>query len=115
MTPSAAGKGDDYRPVNGTEFRKNYSNIRKECGCEFGTKCGCEKVKIVFAGDLDLCECCEEELYCPIHEMHYADCDCVGPSNAEELGYTLKEIDGVLYGFKGASEASAQYPKQTEP
>ena len=106
MTTSAAGKGDDYRPVNGTSFRNNYENIRKECGCEFGTKCGCEKVKIAFASDIPTCECCGDS-WCPTHEMHYADCDCVGPGNAEELGYTLKEIDGQLYGFKGSSRASS--------
>ena len=93
-------KGDHPRPYKPAKFNANFEEIKKPCGCAFGTKCDCERVKIVFAGDLELCEDCQEELWCPIHEMHYADCDCVGPSNAEELGYTLKEIDGVLYGFR---------------
>lgn len=77
-TPSSAGKGDDYRPVNGDSFRKNYANIRKDCGCEFGTRCECERVEIAFAADLPICECCEDS-WCPTHAMHYVDCDCVGP------------------------------------
>lgn len=95
-----AGKGDKPRPYSPAKFGGNFDAIRKECGCRLGAKCGCEKVKIVFAHELPVCECCEEELWCPIHEMHYADCECVGPMNAEEEGYTLKEIDGILYGFK---------------
>ena len=32
-----------------------------------------------------------EEPWCAKHAQHYADCPCVGPDNAEELGYRLIE------------------------
>lgn len=38
---------------------------------------------VVFAGDLPLCDCCGEEPWCPIHEEHYGDCVCVGPTEDE--------------------------------
>lgn len=53
-------------------------------------------VPIVCASELPPCECCGEP-WCPIHEKHYADCACIGPHNAEDLGYTLVETDGKLY------------------
>lgn len=55
--------------------------------------------KIVFASDLELCDCCEEP-YCAVHDMHYADCDCIGPGNAEDEGYEVVEVDGELYAKK---------------
>jgi len=50
-----------------------------------------ERVPIVFASDLPPCETCGEP-WCEFHRQHYSNCDCVGPHNAEELGYTI-EID----------------------
>jgi hypothetical protein len=94
-----AGKGDKPRPYSATTYGRNFGDIRKECGCPFGVKCCCEKVKIVFARDLPICECCEDS-WCSTHNMHYADCPCIGPGNAEEGGYILKELDGQLYGFR---------------
>lgn len=41
---------------------------------------------VVFASDLPVCECCGEEAFCPIHDSHFADCQCIGPTE-----------DGVLY------------------
>jgi hypothetical protein len=58
-----------------------------------------DRVPIVYAADLPLCECCEEP-WCPLHDQHYADCACVGPSNAEELGYMIVEINGKDYGIR---------------
>ena len=58
-----------------------------------------ERVRIVFADELPGCPDCDEP-WCPVHEMHYAECACVGPMNAEDLGYTLEEIDGVLWGVR---------------
>jgi len=49
------------------------------------------------ASDLPVCECCEEP-WCFTHHQHYADCECVGPDNAEEQGLELREIYGRLYG-----------------
>jgi hypothetical protein len=31
---------------------------------------------------------------------HYADCGCVGISNAEDDGWELQDQDGVLYGIR---------------
>ena len=58
-----------------------------------------ERIRIVFADDLPLCDCCQEP-WCEAHLEHYSDCDCVGPSNAEELGYFLIEENGILWGIK---------------
>ena len=58
-----------------------------------------EKIPIVFASECESCDCCEEP-WCLKHQQHYADCGCVGPHNAEELGYTLIEENGRLYGIK---------------
>jgi hypothetical protein len=55
-----------------------------------------EKVRIKTAADCIECPDCGEP-YCEEHEAHYADCDCIGPHNAEDLGYTVDEIDGVLW------------------
>jgi hypothetical protein len=33
-------------------------------------------------------------------QQHYADCACVGPGNADELGYDLMESNGIIYGIK---------------
>jgi hypothetical protein len=37
---------------------------------------------------------------CPNCQDHYADCPCVGPHNAEDEGYKLREEGGILYGIK---------------
>lgn len=57
-----------------------------------------ERVPIVCASDLPLCECCDEP-WCPTHNEHYADCACIGPHNADELGYDVIEQNGQLYGI----------------
>ena len=49
-----------------------------------------KRVPIVFADQLPECDCCGEP-YCPIHEMHFSDCTCVGPSNAEDDGWKIEE------------------------
>ena len=59
-----------------------------------------ERVPIVCASDCPPCPCCGDEPYCEKHQMHYADCDCVGPHNAEELGYEVVEENGKLWGVK---------------
>ncbi len=46
---------------------------------------------IVFASDCIPCPCCEDEPYCVTHEMHYAECPCLGPSEDEV------EIDEASY------------------
>lgn len=58
-----------------------------------------ERVPVVFAIDCPPCECCGEP-YCATHKMHYADCECVGPHNAAELGYRIRVVDGKVWGYK---------------
>lgn len=52
-------------------------------------------VPVVFASGLGSCPDCDEP-WCELHKMHYADCKCIGPDQAADCGYELKEIDGVL-------------------
>ena len=58
-----------------------------------------ERVRIVCAADCEPCPDCGEP-FCVVCQQHYADCACVGPGNAEELGYDLMESNGTLYGIK---------------
>lgn len=58
-----------------------------------------DRVRIIFACDLPQCDDCEET-WCPLHAMHFADCPCVGPDDAEERGFRLVEEGGALYGIK---------------
>lgn len=51
---------------------------------------------LVFADTLPVCEKCHEP-WCPRHRTHFYDCACVGPHNAEDLGYDILEIDGKFY------------------
>ena len=59
-----------------------------------------ERVRIVFASDCQPCPDCGEP-FCVVCQQHYADCQCPGPGNAEELGYNIVEENGVLYGVRG--------------
>jgi hypothetical protein len=61
-----------------------------------------ERTRIVCADELTKCEDCGEP-FCLIHGEHYADCDCLGPCNAEDEGWELQEQDGVLYGIRPAA------------
>lgn len=58
-----------------------------------------ERVPIVCAVDCIECPDCGEP-YCELHEKRYWECDCVGPHNADELGYDVVEEDGKLWGVK---------------
>ena len=49
--------------------------------------------RVVFASELAPCECCGEP-WCQLHEEHYADCECVGPT---QDGYEYLEVEEVLY------------------
>lgn len=51
--------------------------------------------KIVFADDLPPCPDCEEP-FCEKHNMHYADCPCLGPTQ-DGVEYTFDE-SGILMG-----------------
>lgn len=56
--------------------------------------------RVYLAADLPTCECCGEEPFCPRHGCHFADCECLGPDNAVELGYEVFEEDGKLWARK---------------
>jgi hypothetical protein len=51
---------------------------------------------VVFAGDLLVCECCGDEPWCDVHEMHYADCVCVGPTE-DEAEYSADGLSGARH------------------
>ena len=57
------------------------------------------RISIVCAADCSPCPDCGEP-FCKKHKKHYADCECVGPHNADELGYDVIEEDGKLVGVK---------------
>ena len=61
---------------------------------------------VVFASDLPKCECCDEP-WCPTCSAHYHECNCLGPSEAEDLGYELFDLFGKTY--------AAQCPPQPKP
>ncbi len=58
-----------------------------------------ERIRIIFADELPECECCGEP-WCIVHMEHYAECDCIGPDNAEDKGYRLINEDGITYAIK---------------
>jgi hypothetical protein len=74
-------------------------NIQRDSGSD-GTPM--ERIRIVFDGELPDCKCCGKP-WCGICMEHYADCECVGPSNAEDDGWELEDRDGVLYGVRPLS------------
>lgn len=49
---------------------------------------------VLFASDCAPCDLCGEPL-CEKCEVHYADCDCIGPTQDDEYEYS--ELDGVLW------------------
>ena len=53
--------------------------------------------EVVFASDLPPCPYCGEEPWCPLHESHYADCICIGPT---EDGVAYKEEGGRMLGAR---------------
>jgi hypothetical protein len=52
--------------------------------------------QIRFADDCIPCPDCGEP-YCTIHNEHYADCECIGPTEDDVI---YKRIDGYLFGAK---------------
>jgi hypothetical protein len=49
-----------------------------------------EKVRVKWAADCPPCPDCGEP-FCEECNQHYADCDCLGPCQAEDEGYELDE------------------------
>jgi hypothetical protein len=52
--------------------------------------------KVMCADDMIKCDCCGEP-FCPECNMHYADCECIGPTEDETL---QTFVDGVLFGSR---------------
>jgi hypothetical protein len=50
---------------------------------------------VKFSDDMPLCPDCEEEAFCEEHGMHFADCDCYGPT---QDGIEYRVVNGVLFG-----------------
>lgn len=48
---------------------------------------------VVYASQLPLCDCCEEP-FCNTHNLHYWECDCIGPTQDEA---TYKTIGGYEF------------------
>jgi hypothetical protein len=48
--------------------------------------------RIVYASDCYPCpDCCEP--VCPVCHIHYAECDCPGPDNADDYGYDSEPFE----------------------
>ncbi len=52
---------------------------------------------VVFASELPLCECCGEEAWCEIHQSHFGDCSCIGPTEDDVM---YRERDSRLFGSR---------------
>jgi len=52
--------------------------------------------KVMSAADMLECECCGEP-FCPECNTHYADCECIGPTEDDVI---IKNISGVLFGTR---------------
>jgi hypothetical protein len=61
------------------------------------------------AADMLECEECGEP-FCPEHDAHYADCECIGPSEDDA---TFRTIDGFLFATKAAEPAKPVWGNQT--
>lgn len=65
--------------------------------------------KVMSAADMVECEGCGEP-FCPECNAHYADCECIGPT---EDDVTTKEVDGVLFGTRKAPAPKMRWGNQT--
>ena len=65
--------------------------------------------RVVHAMDMLECDDCGE-LYCPEHEMHYADCPCIGPTEDE---VEMKLVDGVMFATREKPPRKMVWGNQT--
>lgn len=61
------------------------------------------------AADMLECEDCGEP-FCPECNTHYADCDCIGPTEDDVI---FKKVDGVLFGTRQCPALKAVWANQT--
>ena len=52
--------------------------------------------RVIFASSLPKCPFCREEPWCRKHQMHYSECDCIGPD--EETVEYRETPKGTLMG-----------------
>jgi len=64
---------------------------------------------VVYAGDLPVCECCEEP-FCNLHEDHFADCSCYGPTQ-DDLRYV--KISGFEFACPESFTGKPVWANQT--
>lgn len=48
--------------------------------------------RVVFADDLDLCKCGCDIPFCHKHNKHFADCECIGPSQDDMYYKFIQDI-----------------------
>lgn len=65
--------------------------------------------RVVCADDIPECECCEEP-FGQEHNLHYSECDCIGPTEDEVV---YKMIDGVLFGSRQSPAPKMTWGNQT--
>ena len=65
--------------------------------------------RVVGAADMLECECCGEP-FCPECNEHYADCECIGPTEDE---VETKVVDGVWFGTRISPPPKMLWGNQT--
>lgn len=65
--------------------------------------------KVMCAADMLECECCGDA-FCPECNTHYADCNCIGPSEDDVI---YKTIEGVLFGTRNNPAPKPVWGNQT--
>jgi hypothetical protein len=65
--------------------------------------------RVMGAFDMLECEDCGEP-FCPEHNAHYADCDCIGPHQDEA---TFKTVDGIIFATHQSPAPKMTWANQT--
>ncbi len=65
--------------------------------------------RVMGAFDMLECEACGEP-FCPEHDAHYADCDCIGPHQDEA---TFKSVDGIMFATHQSPAPKMTWGNQT--
>ena len=66
--------------------------------------------RVMSAADMIECDCCGEA-FCPEHHDHYADCQCIGPT---EDGVTYKSLQGFMFATKTDPPPKMRWANQTD-
>ncbi|MEI8016645.1 MAG: hypothetical protein WCH39_00530 [Schlesneria sp.] len=65
--------------------------------------------RVMSFADMLQCEDCEEP-FCAVHQMHYADCDCIGPT---ETDVVYKTTDGFMFATRQDPAPNMRWGNQT--